>query len=314
MFILLAVLVIIIIGGVYKLCTSKSKPFLGKHNRATDHALKVTHLRIVSKSQGCHVIQFTCALPGGYHLGLPVGKHIKLKAPVDFEFKRKTVGEWNGHPDDESTESGISRKYTPVSESDSKDMQLLVKIYEDSTVDKFPDGGKMSQYLNTVKLGDILNFSGPYGMHEYVSPGVFQSGARRVDGIKHIGLIGAGSGITPLYSLINEVLNNPNDTDTKLWLIYANRFEEEILLRDDLDFLALLHKDRFRVWYTLDAPPPDSWEYSTGFVNKEMIDSHMPKPGPDTIAAICGPPGFCKFACKNNLETLEWDPKLVIEF
>lgn len=45
-----------------------------------------------------------------------------------------------------------------------------------------------------------------------ISPDVFQSGGRRMSGITRVGMIGAGSGITPLYQLINVILDNPEDT------------------------------------------------------------------------------------------------------
>ena len=51
-----------------------------------------------------------------------------------------------------------------------------------------------------------------------------------------------------------------------------------------------------------------------GFVDKEMIEAHMPEHGEGTIAAVCGPPGFCKFACRKNLDALGWAQEAQIEF
>ena len=49
----------------------------------------------------------------------------------------------------------VERKYTPVSEvSKVGSFDLLIKVY--GKTDKFPEGGKMSQYIDSLKIGDSL--------------------------------------------------------------------------------------------------------------------------------------------------------------
>lgn len=67
-----------------------------------------------------------------------------------------------------------------------------MKVYFPSPP-KFPDGGKMSQHLNNLKIGDTIMMKGPKGHLDYKGRGVF-SIARRRDNIveyrkKKIGMI-----------------------------------------------------------------------------------------------------------------------------
>ena len=38
---------------------------------------------------------------------------------------------------------------------------------------KYPDGGKMSQYLESLSIGDTIDVRGPNGLIEYIAPGQF---------------------------------------------------------------------------------------------------------------------------------------------
>jgi cytochrome-b5 reductase len=57
--------------------------------------------------------------------------------------------------------------------------------------------------------------------------------------------------------------------------------------------LAENYKERFTLTYTVDVKPEDKpWNGNVGFVTKEMIQSNLPAPSPDTIILFCGPPPF----------------------
>ncbi|KAM3717974.1 NADH-cytochrome b5 reductase [Dirofilaria immitis] len=76
-----------------------------------------------------------------------------------------------------------------------------------------------------------------------------------------------------------------------------------LIFRDELDKLATEHSGKFHVWYTVDQAKP-GWIYSTGFVDAEMIQKHLPGPGNDTVILMCGPPPMIKFACTPSLDKL----------
>lgn len=70
--------------------------------------------------------------------------------------------------------------------------------------------------------------------------------------------------------MIEEVLYNPDDK-TKVTLLFANTSIDDILLKSDLDKLALKYPDRLKVYYTVDkiADKKDaaSWKGEQGYVN-----------------------------------------------
>merc|ERR1712146_254197 len=68
-----------------------------------------------------------------------------------------------------------------------------------------------------------------------------------------IGLVAAGSGITPCLQLIRSTLETPaGEVDkTKFVLFYQNRTAHDILLRSMLEGLATDHADRLSVVFFL---------------------------------------------------------------
>jgi len=229
-------------------------------------------------------------------LGLPVGKHFKLYCPTPTG---KVKGQWNGREDPEASEAEIERKYTPCSSDDEIGyVDLVIKVYKGGVIDRFPDGGKMSQYMDTLKVGDTLDIMGPIGVHEYLGKGLFKTGKREIP-CKKLGMMAGGTGITPMLQVMAAILKDPKDP-TIISLLYANQTEDDILVRDMLEELQAKHPGRLSVWYTLDRPP-SGWSYSEGFINETMIKERLPPPGDDTLVIMCGPPPMVKFACQENL-------------
>ena len=132
--------------------------------------------------------------------------------------------------------------------------------------------------------------------------------------LRQLGLIAGGSGITPMLQIIRHAMRH-ND-DIEIFLLYANQTEEDILCREELEKCRDESNGRFHLWYTLDRPPQEGWEYSTGFINEEMIYDHMPKRqmAGDTTICICGPPPMVKFACLPNLEKNGWEEENVFVY
>nr|ACO15006.1 NADH-cytochrome b5 reductase 2 [Caligus clemensi] len=248
-------------------------------------------LQLIEKVSLSHDTRlFRLALPSENHiLGLPTGQHVYLSARIDGKL--------------------VVRPYTPTSNDDEHTghMDLVVKVYFKNQHPKFPEGGKMSQYLNDLGIGQTIDVRGPSGLLEYLGNSKFAIKANKSSPPsfarkQNVGLIAGGTGITPMYQLITSVFRNPNDK-THLSLLYANQTEEDILLRKELEAIQTAHPDRFKIWYTLDRPNED-WQYSSGYINEDMIEDHLFSPGEDAITLMCGPPPMIKFACIVNLEKL----------
>ena len=94
-----------------------------------------------------------------------------------------------------------------------------------------------------------------------------------------------------MLQIIKEVLKNPDDR-TELHLVFANNTEEDILLKELLDSLAAKHKN-FKVTYVL-SQPSKNWKGLKGFVSADIVQAHLPKPSPDNIIFVCGPPAMMK--------------------
>ena len=242
-------------------------------------------------------------------LGLPIGQHFKLFAPNP---RGKVKGEWNGREDPEADEPEIQRKYTPTtSDAELGYVDLVIKVYKGGILDRFPDGGKMSQYMDSLKVGDTLDIEGPTGMHTYLGDGLFRSGKKEHKCTK-LGMMSGGTGITPMIQVMNAILKDPRD-QTQISLIYANQTENDILLRDVLEDLERKHPTRLKVWYTLDRPPK-GWKYSEGFITETMIAEHLPGPKERTLVLMCGPPPMVKFACQTNLDKLGYSKDQQVAF
>lgn len=257
-------------------------------------------LPLVEKIEVSHdTRRFRFKLPSEDHvLGLPVGQHVYLSAKIDGKL--------------------VVRPYTPISSDDDLGyVDLMIKVYFRGVNPKFPDGGKMSQHLEQMKIGDTIDFRGPSGLTVYKGHGRFavrpdKKSPPKERVFKRISMIAGGTGITPMLQVISAILKHPDDR-TQISLLFANQSEEDILCRKELDDLASKHGDRFKVWYTVDRPPA-GWKYSTGFISDAMIKEHLYPPSEDSAVLMCGPPPMINFACTPNLDKLSYDPKNRILF
>jgi len=241
-------------------------------------------------------------------LGLPVGKHIVLYGPA---LTPRVAGKWNGHPDPDAGKKEISRKYTPVS-SDEKDIgyfTLIVKCYRPDT--KFPDGGHMSRFLDSLMVGQSIEISGPVGPHQYLGNGRFlDSGIQKE--VRQIAMVCGGSGITPIFQIARAMLLDTSDP-CRISLVYANSSHDDILIKTSLDDMEKKHPKRFQVWYTLSQEPTVYWKYSIGRVSKEMLAKRFPPPSADALVISCGPPPMMDSVI-DILEQLGYAQHQVIEY
>ncbi|KAG7454759.1 hypothetical protein MATL_G00263240 [Megalops atlanticus] len=272
-----------ILNIILSLFFSKKKLPITLEDPNVKYALRLVDKEIISHDTR----KFRFALPSPDHvLGLPIGQHIYLSAKVDGNL--------------------VVRPYTPVSSDDDKGfVDLVIKIYYRNVNPKFPEGGKMSQYLESLRIGDTIDFRGPSGLLNYKGRGKFaikpdKKSEPVIKTAKHVGMIAGGTGITPMLQIINAVMKDPQD-ETVCYLLFANQTEKDILLRPELEEIQANHPSRFKLWYTLDRVP-DDWKYSQGFINEDMIREHLPPPGDDTLILMCGPPPMIQFACNPNLD------------
>ncbi|KIO33806.1 hypothetical protein M407DRAFT_65103 [Tulasnella calospora MUT 4182] len=132
-----------------------------------------------------------------------------------------------------------------------------------------------------MKPGQSIGIKGPFPKTPY-----------KENQYEHVGMIAGGSGLTPMYQVIQHALSLPNDK-TKITFLFSNVSEADILMRETLDAWAQKHPDRLKIVYALDKGS-DKWTGATGYVSKEMIQKYLPAPSDKVQILICGPPGQVK--------------------
>ncbi len=154
------------------------------------------------------------------------------------------------------------------------------------TVKRVP-GGLMSTYLvNELQLSDQLKVSKPEG--RFVVDWDADKG-------KNYFVIAAGSGITPLYSIIKNGLEA--EPLSQFHLMYGNRNEEQTIFLEDLQELQLKYDQQLSVHFAfsqiLAGPPfhPDNL-FSQGRISIDYLDvwyQHYNDHDRPTKILVCGP-------------------------
>ncbi len=160
-------------------------------------------------------------------------------------------------------------------------------------------GGLVSTYLHdSVKAGDTLELAAPDGrFHATLNP----------EKRRTYYIFGAGSGITPLMSIIKTTLES--EPMSAIFLLYGSRSEEDIIFRDALDRLSERYTGQLHVEHILSRPKKESsgnglfgmfkkstinWNGKTGRITQkaaiEFLDENMAHgPEDDCLYFICGP-------------------------
>ncbi|WP_299888103.1 ferredoxin--NADP reductase [uncultured Ruegeria sp.] len=145
-------------------------------------------------------------------------------------------------------------------------------------------GGLVSNHIGDhLKSGDTVDVMPPFGQFS-LTPDPLK---RRT----HY-FFGAGSGITPLFAMINAVLKE--EPHSVAHLIYGNADGESIIFAEELHKLASDHATRFTLRHVLSAPSLWSWTSSwrKGRVDAgatKVVVTETPPLAQDVQYWICGP-------------------------
>lgn len=114
-------------------------------------------------------------------------------------------------------------------------------------------------------------------------------------------LFAAGSGITPIFSIIRTVLEK--EPLSKILLVYANRNEESIIFKKAIEDLEELYPNKFAVEHILEQKKSDKKNHHQDLLNEELLNEILAKHSLTYEVGkymMCGPQGFMDIA-KNIL-------------
>ncbi|EPR79890.1 NADH-cytochrome b5 reductase [Spraguea lophii 42_110] len=158
------------------------------------------------------------------------------------------------------------RPYTPVLVENGT-IKFVIKIYEN---------GKLSNFLNEKRVGDIIDVSNVQMKLKYEK------------GKEKILMIAGGTGITPMLQIIQSAKANNEKTIFKV--IFCNKTKNDIFLEEEIkkysiDIIHVLEKT-------------DGGDYK-GFITEEIIKKNLD--GVDFIY-VCGPYMMVKNVCGNKTQ------------
>ncbi|KAL1475293.1 hypothetical protein MTO96_037393 [Rhipicephalus appendiculatus] len=160
-----------------------------------------------------------------------------------------------------------------------------------------------------------INIQGPKGRFVYEGRGHFATAdGHLLPPVTRLGLVAAGSGVTPMLQLLRHLLSD-NADQTTVMMIDVNSSEQDIIARQELDEYAKNH-GAFSIRHVLSRPPPYEGmvEYVPGPLNVDILTEHLPPPDSDTMVLCCGPPRLITEVCEPALRDIGHKPSRVLCF
>ncbi len=278
---------------------------------------------VSNKLVSSFIKEFIVALPPGEHMDFIPGSYAQIRIPeyemdYDKDIDKESLGEylptWEKFGmfslkcrNDEATVRAYSMANYPA-EGDR--FMLTVRIatppFKPKPATGFMDvmPGIASSYIFTLKPGDKVIMSGPYGDFHPI-----------FDSKKEMIWVGGGAGMAPLRAQILHMTRTLNTRDREMHYFYGARSLSEVFYLED--FLQL-EKDfpNFHFHLALDRPDPVADEagvkYTAGFVAPVMRDTYLGQheAPEDCEYYMCGPAMMSK-TVNDVLDSLGVDPSSI---
>ena len=267
---------------------------------------------ISNKNVATFIKEFKVQLPPGEHMHFEPGSYAQIRIPkydidYDRDMDKSLIGDlyipaWQKFGlfglKQKNTEETI-RAYSMANYPDEGDIiTLTVRIATPpfKPKDQCPNGpefqdvpcGIASTYIFSLKPGDKVTMSGPYGEFRPV-----------YDSKREMIWVGGGAGMAPLRAQIMHMLKTRKCRDREMHYFYGARAIDEVFFMDD--FLALEKEfPNFHFHLALDRPDPKAdnlgVKYTPGFIAPVMGDTYLKAhEAPEDIEYyLCGPPMMAK--------------------
>ncbi len=233
--------------------------------------------------------EFVVDLPKGEEMNFRAGGYIQIECPAyrlsfkDIDVDERFRGDWEKFhlfELESVVEAPDLRAYSMANYPLEKDRVMLnVRIATPPPNAPSAPPGKMSSYIFSLKPGDKVLVSGPYG----------DFFAKETDA--EMVFIGGGAGMAPMRSHILDQLLRIR-TERKLSFWYGARSLREAFYKDEFDKLADEHENF--TWHLALSEPEteDNWDGFTGFIHEVLLENYLhDHPAPeDCEYYMCGPP------------------------
>ena len=228
-------------------------------------------------------------LPPGEDVPFRAGGYIQIECPPhevsykDFDVEEEYRGDWDRFDQwryvSKVTEEE-QRAYSMANYPEEKGI-IMLNVRIASPPPRTPDvpPGIMSSYIFSLKPGDEVVISGPFG--EFFA----------TENDTEMVFIGGGAGMAPMRSHIFDQFRRLH-TDRKVSFWYGARSLREAFYVEDFDAIAA-ENENFEWHLALSEPQPeDKWTGLSGFIHQVLYDNYLKDhPAPeDCEYYICGPP------------------------
>ena len=248
---------------------------------------------VSSRNVSTFIREFVVKLPEDNRLDFRSGEYIQIDIPPcvvrysDYDIDERFRADWERYgmfelvmKNDEACTRAYSMANSPL---DGNLIMLNVRIAT-PPIDRAKGGfkkvnpGVSSSYIWSLKPGDKIRMSGPYGDFH-----IKESQREMI-------FIGGGAGMAPMRSHIFDQLKRLHTT-RKCSFWYGGRSLKELFYIEEFEALAR-DNENFSFHVALSEPrPEDNWKGFTGFIHEVLYDNYLAgHPEPEEVEYyLCGP-------------------------
>ncbi|MGP1234367.1 NADH:ubiquinone reductase (Na(+)-transporting) subunit F [Serratia sp. CY37646] len=244
---------------------------------------------ISNDNKATFIKELKLKIPDGEDVPFRAGGFIQIEAPAhdisyaDFDVPQEYRGDWdkfNLFRYRSTVNDTTVRAYSMANYPEEKGIIMLnVRIATSPPNNPDVPPGIMSSYIWSLKAGDKVTISGPFG--EFFAK---ETNAEMI-------FIGGGAGMAPMRSHIFDQLKRLN-SKRKITFWYGARSLREMFYEDD--FNQLQAENENFTWHVAlsDPQPEDNWTGYTGFIHNVLLENYLRNhPAPeDCEFYMCGPP------------------------
>ncbi len=279
-------------------------------------SVKIMECEVVSNDfVSTYIKEFCVKLPQGEALDFKPGGYVQIQVPhYDIDYRRDIdvpsayKNEWQQfgmfdlkHKNSENIERAYSMANYPAEKGFIKLNVRIAPPPWDKIKNRFKQvpPGIASTYIFSLKPGDKVNISGPFG--EFFIQ----------DTEREMVYIGGGAGMAPLRSHIFHLFHTLK-TGRKVSYWYGARSKLEIFYEDEFRAIEKKFKN-FTFHIALSEPlPEDKWKGAVGYIHNVVCDNYLTNhPEPEEIEYyLCGP-GVMTDAVECMLNKLGVEPEMI---